>query len=71
LGLWWAAIRQAAQDIETGYEQQAIDAWEFLSSTGLWLLMEHFDMKEKDAVEAIADLVRRYHARTGRCLARN
>lgn len=66
--LWWSVIRQAADDIETGYEQQALDAYEFLSSTGLWMLIETFGVDEDKAIEAIANLVRSYNGRADRPL---
>ena len=66
--LWWAVLRQAAKDIRYGHEQQALDAYEFLSSTGLWMLQFYFRQSEDRAINAIASLVRRYNARTIRPL---
>ena len=66
--LWWAVIQQAAKDIDTGHEQRALDAYEFLSTTGLWLLTSYFNIREDVAIEVIADVVRRYNARAVRPL---
>ena len=66
--LWWAVIRQAAKDIMYGNEQEALDGYDFLKSSGLWLLIYQFDIKEDRAVQEIASLVKRYGARTGRPL---
>lgn len=68
LGLWWATIRRAAFDLVHGHEQQALDSYEFLSQTGIWMLMDYFDMTEDDAIQEIAGLVRRYNARAVRSL---
>src|SRR3990167_7546788 len=66
--LLWAVLRQAAHDIRRGHEQQALDAYEFLSSTGLWMLQYYFMQTEDRSINAIASLVRRYNARAIRPL---
>lgn len=66
--LWWAVIRQAAFDLLHGHEQLALDAYEFLSQTGIWMLIDNFGMPEDQAVSEIADLVRRYNVRAERNL---
>ena len=63
LRLWWGILRQAGRDIERGSEQEALDAYEFLSSTGLWMLTTYFNLRESVAIEAIAKLVRTYNVR--------
>ncbi len=68
LCLWWQVIRRAAFDILHGHEQSALDAYEFLSQTGIWMLMDHFEMDEDRAVSEIAGLVRRYNVRAKRNL---
>ena len=66
--LWWAVVRQSARDIEHGHEQLALDAYEFLSHTGLWLLQYYFMLDESKAIEAVASLVRSYNVRAERNL---
>ena|SRR6266511_2630526 len=66
--LWWAVIQQAAEDLDTGYEQLALDAYEFLSTTGLWLLIDHFMMDEDTVIKEISKLVRTYNVRSSRPL---
>jgi hypothetical protein len=64
--LWWHVLRQAARDLVIGSEQDALDSYDFLRSTGLWMLMDHFNLTEDEAVTGIAGLVQQYIARTGR-----
>ena len=68
LVLWWNVIRRAAFDILHGQEQCALDAYEFLSQTGIWMLMDYFEFDEDRAIEEIASLVRRYNVRAKRDL---
>ena len=67
-GMWWAVIRQSAWDICHGHEQLALDSYEFLSTTGLWMLTSYFFCTEDEAIHEIAGLVRRYNARAKRPL---
>lgn len=66
--LWWGVIRRAAFDVLHGHEQSALDAYEFLSQTGIWMLIDHFELSEDRAIQEIAGLVRRYNVRAKRKL---
>ena len=56
-GLWWAVIRQAARDLRYAHKSEALDALEFLRSTGLWLSGEMFSVPGDDYKQAVTELV--------------
>jgi hypothetical protein len=35
--LWWGVVREGARDLLYGHESVALDACEFLTTTGVWL----------------------------------
>ena len=55
--LWWAVVRTAAHDLRYGHKSIALDALEFLRSTGLWLLTDMFAVDGGIARMGIAVLV--------------
>ena len=58
LYLWWNVIRQAAHDLRFSHKSNALDAIDFLRSTGLWLSIELFDVPEERYREEVASLLR-------------
>ncbi len=66
--LWWAVIRKAAVDVVRASDQEALDALEFLWSTGEWLADELFGIPDLVWITLVDDLVDRRNRRTGRAL---
>lgn len=40
LSLWWGVIHQACHDLRYGHRQVGLDALDFLTGTGHWLVVE-------------------------------
>ena len=55
--LWWGVVRQAAHDLRYSYLQNAEDAMEFLTSTGLWLATDMFGLDGYDYKVEVTRLV--------------
>lgn len=51
-------MRQAAKDVLTSHESEALDAREFLTTTGVWLLVNLVGIPLDAALEETARLVR-------------
>lgn len=57
--MWWAVIRQAARDLRFGHESVALDAYEFMESTGKWMALTLFDLSPERFDAALSGLVAR------------
>jgi len=55
--LWWNVIRQAACDLRFSHRSSAIDALEFLRSTGLWLAAEILGIPDGTYQKEVAALL--------------
>ena len=66
--LWWATIQRAALDLRYGHESDALDALEFLRTTGLWLVPTLFEIPERQYQECVAALVADRNRRSTRAL---
>ena len=65
-GLWRAVIKQAEHDLLRAPESEALDALEFLRTTGVWLWSDVFGtMEVSEAKQYIAALVLARNRRTG------
>ena len=66
--IWWAVTRQAARDLAFSYESNALDALEFLRSTGKWVAVELFGIPSDEYEHGVIDLVTLREKRTDRRL---
>ena len=58
--LWWGVIRQAAHDLRFSHRSCALDALEFLTTSGLWLTSRLYRVPRREYQEEVtALLVRR------------
>ena len=55
--LWWAVIQRSAHDLRFGSRSDALDALDFLRSTGQWLSEVLFNVPVREYQEAVALLV--------------
>lgn len=64
--LWWHVIRQAVLDLRYAYDSLAVDAIEFLRSTGEWLAEFLFGIRAEDYRQEIASVLYRRNRSRGR-----
>lgn len=63
--LWWNVLRQAAYDLRFSHRSNALDALEFLRSTGKWLASDVLGIPDGTyESEVAALLIRRNRAHT-------
>lgn len=63
--IWWAVTRQAAHDLLFSYESDALDALEYLRSTGQWVVVDVFGVPSDEYERGVVDLVTDREKRTG------
>ena len=68
LMIWWAVTRQAAWDLVFHDESIALDALEFLRSTGKWIAVDLFGIPNDGYERGVIDLIELRAARTGQRL---
>jgi len=64
-GLWQAVLRGAARDLAFSHESEALDALEWLRSTGAWLAVDYLGIDAEMYKKEIARLVLWRERRTG------
>lgn len=57
--------RQAAHDLLFSYESDALDALEYLRSTGQWVVVDVFGVPSDEYERGVVDLVTDREKRTG------
>ena len=65
--IWWAVTRQAAHDLVFSYESNALDALEYLRSTGEWVT-SLLGVPTSEYEKAIIELVQLREKRTDKRL---
>lgn len=63
--LWYAAIRQAITDLLHGHDGLAIDAVEFLDSTGAWLAWKLWGVPEHQTRQEVGRLLEQRNRERG------
>lgn len=63
--LWLAAVRQAFTDLRLGHDSLAVDAIEFLDSTGAWLLLKFKGIPEYATRLKVGELIKERDRKRG------
>lgn len=57
--MWWAVMQTAAKDLRFAHESAALDAYEFLETTGKWMAMTWFSLSPAQYDDALRNLASR------------
>lgn len=67
--MWWAVVRQAAHDLRYSHDSNALDALDFLRSTGEYVCQHLFDIDPDEYRKEVVGLLMRRNRELGRELS--